>query len=526
MRRKVVKVVGNCQASAVANFYREHVGALNGEDVTFIDDLGLDVSALQAAVADADMLIVQERDFKHGLSAEEIGRPIDVFRFPLVLCGFLWPFANEPHVHNVSERPVSDGPYPSQMGDSFLNKLIRKGAEPQEALEIYRSIDIASVAHLDRMAQIYLDRQRARDAITGFDVANAIESRFRDENLFLTAEHPDAFIFGLIARQLLEQMGVPGAVTASALQSLVRTPFPPTQLPLHPGVARHFGLSYGGEGSRYTFLDEGSFTFDEFVLRYMRYENNPPMRRAFFMSRHEDPHATLSVLDDALAISPGSASGWRLRGTLFDRLHRFDDAAEAYRVSLSMAPDDLDTLVHLAQSRMWAAEFPTAIEAAERAVALAPCHAPAQLVLAEVLVNSGAAAAALAPAEQAVQLAPGRPTAYRCLALALHANARNSEAEAQARTGFAMEPGNADHANILAEILETVARRGEAIALLDDAVANDVANAQSFSLLGNFHLRNGEFALAEQAFGRGAELYGAARQDLRDCHAEVRTMLG
>jgi hypothetical protein len=38
MRRKNVFIVGNCQASAIANLYRNFVGLPNYESVTYFDD--------------------------------------------------------------------------------------------------------------------------------------------------------------------------------------------------------------------------------------------------------------------------------------------------------------------------------------------------------------------------------------------------------------------------------------------------------------------------------------------------------
>lgn len=525
MRRKQVMVVGNCQASAIANFYRDHVGAPNQEDVLFIDDLGLDTAALQARVQGADTLIIQERDFKHGLGEAELGNGVDVFRFPLILAGFLWPFANEPHVHNVPERPISDGPYPSQMSDSYLNRLIRKGLTPEQALEEYLALDIARYAHLDRMTELYLDRQRERDAATGFAIAGEIEKGFRIERMFLTAEHPDARLFGIVAAQLFAQMAVPADVTANALETLIRSPFPPTELPLHPGVIDHFGLTFATPETRYRFLDEGLFTFAEYVLRYMRYENNPVLRTAVYMAGREAPAITLARIDEGLNVSPASPTGLRVKGAMLDRLGRHQDALPCFRAAIALDPDDPDGHIDLGRSQMLAGAHDEAEAAAERAVTLAPNYAFAHLALAEVRLNRGDAEGTIIPARTAIRLMPGGVHAHRLIGMALLAVGRADEAEPFARGGMILEPRSPDHGNVLAEILEGQGRRDEAIAILEQQRAGGYENDQSYSLLGNFWLRENEIERAEEAFARGAELHGVRRPDLIACRDDARRML-
>lgn len=192
MRKRNVVVVGNCQASAIANLYRDFVGNPNLEAVTYFDDHMVPQERKQEAVAGADLIIVQDRDFNHGLESEQLGGGVEIVPFPMVLAGFIWPYANEPHVHNVPEPPFSDGPYPSQLSDGFLNRLIVKGVPPEEALDQYLALNVAQATHIDRMAEIYFDRQRERDTRTGFDLAATIEASYGGEALFRTPHHPNA----------------------------------------------------------------------------------------------------------------------------------------------------------------------------------------------------------------------------------------------------------------------------------------------------------------------------------------------
>jgi cytochrome c-type biogenesis protein CcmH/NrfG len=524
MRRKQVRIVGNCQAWAMASFYRDFVGAPNGEDVRVVEDLGMDTAALRLSVQGADTVIVQERDFKHGLSKEELGGNFEVFGFPMVMAGFMWPYANEAHVRNVSESPISDGPYPAQMGDSYLNRLISKGTSVDDALELYLSLDIGKAAHLDRLMELYLDRQRQRDAAVGFSIAPVIEAEFRTRKLFLTAEHPDTWLFGVMAKQLLESMNVPSAVISNALATLTRSPFPPTELPLHPGVIKHFGLTFADPNDSYRFADEGDISFSEYVCRYMRYESNSVLREAIYMAGKEDPSLTLQRLDVALERSPLSIRGHSTRAEMFRMLSRLPEAEAAYWEAIRLDPDNADHYVALSRMLSHASQWDRAAEIGHLAIDKAPrCGSP-YVMLAEAYVYGNRAADALAPGRKGIELSPGDSHGHRMLAIALHSTGNLAEAERVIRQAIVIEPTNADHRNLLAEALEGQAKSEEALRTLQEALELGYKNDQTYSLLGNFLMRVGRLSPAERAFSEGAQLYGHFRPDLRDCLLQVQKM--
>jgi Flp pilus assembly protein TadD len=506
----------------MANLYRDQIGAPNLEDVEYVDDLGLDESTLRARLVDADVVIVQERDFKRDIVID--GRGALVFRFPMIVAGFLWPFANEPHVHNVAERPISDGPYPSQMSDSFLNRLIVRNVSPEDALEQYLALDIAKVAHLDRLMEIYLDKQRQRDLATGYAIATEIENRFRTERLFLTAEHPDGFLFGIMARQLFDRMSIPETVVTQAVSGLSRSPFPPTELPVHPGVVSHFGLTFISPDARYRYLDEGFFTFEEYVLRYMRYENNPELRTGIYMAGREDPALTLQRLEVGLAQSPRSERGLAVKGLLLDRLGRNGEALEALQAAASMERVLPGTRIEYARMLLCAGHHGQAEAVSREVLADDPHFGPAHLIIAEVNIALGDLDSAAASAHEALRSMPGEAGTYRTLAIALMQKGQHADAEALARRAMTLQPDVPDHCNLVAELLEHQARREEALMLLHDYVAAGRQNDQTYSLLGHFLLRNGALAEAEQAFAEGSTLYGEHRPDLIDGLHDVRRL--
>jgi Flp pilus assembly protein TadD len=516
MRRKNVTFVGNCQALAMCTLYREFIGAPAGENVIYFNDHDLRGQAVLDGVASADLVVVQDRDFSHELTPDAVPHA-DFRSFPMVMASFLWPYANEAHVRNEAQPPFSDGPYPSQLGDSYLNRLIAEGASPEEALERYSALDIGKATHLDRLAKLHVDRQRERDARTGFEIAPVIEAEFRRQPLFRTPHHPNAILFGVAARQLFTHMGAPAETVQAAVDSLEKSPFPSDELPIHPGVIRHFGLTFADETTRYSYFDEGSFTFAEFVLRYMRYESNHALRTAIETIDSENPTVNLARLEEGLAQSPDSVRGWRFKARLLDRLGRHDEAGEAIARSIALDPNDAENFIAQARWLLGRERVEEAAAAARHAVALAPRYAFGRQMLAEALLRNGAREEASRAAREAVRLAPGRPHMHQQLGIVLTQNGELKEAEAFVGKAMTMSPDDADHRNLMAEIYELQGRRAEAITLLNDGSQN----TQSFSLLGNFHLRNGDLAASEAAFALGAGR-DPSRPDLAECLAMVR----
>ncbi len=524
MRQKKVAFVGNCQANAIAIFYRDFIGAPDGQEVQVVDDTGMDRAAVAAAVRDSDMVVAQEREFNEAVSPDLLRPGVAFYRFPMVLQAYLWPYAHEPHVHNAPEPPLPDGPYPGQLSDSFLNRLITNGVAPEEALERYLGHDIVKAAHLDRLFELHMELQRDRDARTGFDLSSLMEADFRSEALFMSPHHPNARLFGVLMSQLFDKMGVDAETTRLALHSMLKAPFPSGELPLHPGVVRHFGLRFADDQTRYTFHAEGRFTFEEYVLRYMRYAHNYELRKGMYLIHHGDLAGAVESLDIALQKSPGSDQGWRSKGLALHHLGRRGEAVEAYRQATEIAPDDAEVWFDYAESLMYGDRLEDSAEAAQQAIDLAPRYGLGHMILTEVLVKLGDVPSAAAAGREAFRLLPGKPRALLWSGIAFLLSGDPEAARANMLRCIAMEPRVADHRNILADTYETQGRREEAIATLEACLADASPNAQTYSLLGNFYLRAGDTPRAAEAFERGLELE-PGRADLRSQARETREQL-
>jgi tetratricopeptide (TPR) repeat protein len=236
---------------------------------------------------------------------------------PLISALSMCPCSGRAHPRNAP-APYLDpsGPYDAELGDSFLDRMIARQVPAEAAVAEYLAVDIVALRHVDRMREISIERQRAREQVCGgYRLTDAIEARLPSEKLFRTVNHPERPLTLLLAAQAFERIGVPADCLA-ALEHYPGPLFPATEAPIHPAVARHFGLRYADAGARYRFFDEGRFTFEESARRYMNYEWNPDLPHGLHLAHGGDPQQAIMLLRRAVAASPGSATGHAVLGDL------------------------------------------------------------------------------------------------------------------------------------------------------------------------------------------------------------------
>ncbi|GAN77998.1 WcbI family polysaccharide biosynthesis putative acetyltransferase [Acidisphaera rubrifaciens] len=326
---RLIAFFGNCQSGSLCTLYERCVVPITGDRVAYIASYSdLDSSGADT-VASADILVNQVLDFAP--DPRQVSASTRVVLVPHVAAPFLWPCSGTPHPSN-SPAPYLDpsGPYDAELGDSFLNKLIAQNVPPELAVFEYLAADIPRLRQVDRMREIALDRQRMRDqACGGYGVADLIDSRIASEKLFCTVNHPERMLALRLAAEVFERIGVPGECL-DAVEAYTDRLFPPNEAPIHPAVARHFGLSYADANTRYRFFDEGRFTFTEYAHRYMNYAWNPDLPFGMHLAREGQHEQAIEVLQRAVEASPGSAAG---RAVLADLLADRGEIAEAAKLA-------------------------------------------------------------------------------------------------------------------------------------------------------------------------------------------------
>jgi tetratricopeptide (TPR) repeat protein len=398
--------IGNCQIEALYNLYRKYVEPKADDIFRYIRSYESIGHADREFIGESDVVIEQVQDFRpKGDIAGIVTRARRIF-VPVVNAGFLWPYAGQPHPLNKGEWFIEGGPFGSEASDAFLNRMINRKVPADEAVARYRDTDVNRAMNLDRLLELSLEKQRARDELAGFEIADVIAQHFRDEPIFRTPYHPNVRVTMALATQFFERMGVSIADTERMRASMLITPFPKEELPLHPSVVEHFGLRYANSQTRYRFLHEGAYTFEEYAERYMRYEWNAALHEGVALARTDDATRAVVRLRDGLAISPRSAQGHATMGHVLHRLGDHQGAIASLKTSLQIEPANAQVCSALAGVFTHLQLRDEAEAAIREAMVFDPFEAHFPTLLSHWLRAWGRSAEALALAERSIALAP------------------------------------------------------------------------------------------------------------------------
>ena len=318
MSSRQIVFVGNCQLGMLTNLYRRVVSPVTGDQVEYVAAYEHATEAQRNLIGNADLVVRQVLDFAARIGDLETRG--DVQLVPSISSAFLWPYTGEAHPRNTP-APILDasGPYPGELGNSFLNRMLHQRVSPEAAVARYLATDVVRVRHADRLMELVLDRQFSRDQSCGYDFADFIAGHFRRYRLFRSPQHPDGPMAIKLASDVFARIGVDDdLITAMQAQSHGAL-FPQTEAPLHPQIIEHFGLDYADAQTRYRYFEEGCFTFEEWCLRYMKLEWDPVLAEGLWHAREGRPEAAMAALERATASSPRSAMG---RAVLSDLLLR------------------------------------------------------------------------------------------------------------------------------------------------------------------------------------------------------------
>jgi tetratricopeptide (TPR) repeat protein len=447
-----VAFYGNCQAQLLCGVYGRSVAPWNGDEAIYINAYSPLTEESRTLLAETDLVVGQIIASGSKAAIENLPTPAKRHLFPAVAAVFLWPFGCAAHPQNQSFWHLPSGPYAMQKGDGHLNRLINQGVDPGEAVRRYLELDVTKAVDLDRLFEVSMDQQRKRDELTGYAFGDEIIHNFRTERLFVTPDHPNLpFARRFIAR-LLEGLGI----DAHAVSRVGRYDqlFPIDELPIHPAVVQHFGLSFLEPEQRYRFMWEGSFTFEEYANRYMRFEWNEELSEGMGLASSQQYAEALPKLRAGLVRSPHSSPGLRLMASTLSAMGEAEAAVETARRAIAEDPSDPHAhglLFHVLRRIGQESEAEAAIRAAIR---LTPETAPFHLALVDLLKGQDRLREAVASAREAVRVEPHNSDARAKLGLVLNQMGEIVDAEKELREAVRLAPSNAEHSLALAQVLE------------------------------------------------------------------------
>jgi tetratricopeptide (TPR) repeat protein len=443
-------------------------------------------------------------------------------RYPYASAPFYWPFAVEGHVCAQPQPLLGHLPvYDDEIGDRVLNRMIREGVSPDEAVQRYLEMDVVRLSRVERMAEINLDNQRRRDQVTGIDCVDYIIDNYRHEKLFMTRGHPNLGLFKRIAAQVYERLGVPHSLIDAALRSMRTVLFLPDEAPIHPAIAAALGLRFVTPDSRYQFRNEGRFTFEEYVRRYVANTWEPALAEGIKLTYGGESARAVPMLEQALLRCPGSVAGWQTLGLAHSIIGRPDAAQAALDRAAGLDPADPATPRLRAEAWRRAGDGPAAIRAARAAIDLFPWDPASHRALAEALVAAGDLEGGALVARFALSMEPGHLANLLLLGDVLTRLGRLEEAEAVLRSPAAFDPEWGDRRPHLAELLTCAGRLEEAIALTREMIAAAPGLAAHHVRLANLLARREDLDGAAAAFRRAIEL----APDFEACHAALADVL-
>ncbi len=462
--------VGNCQIGALMHLYEQYAAGARREHLLAIDAFAPLSDDNRRAIAAADLIVDQIFDTEPPLDLAVLAPGRTRISVPTVSGGFLWPFGGQAHPSNMADFG-DNGVFPAELGDAYLNRLIKRGTDPDAAVAQYAELDVNGVVNLDRLLEMYLERQRLRDAATGFRLADLIAEHFRTEHLFLTPFHPNTRVTLALAEQLFRRLWVAEGEIAGMRRRLVRSPFPLDELPIHPRVREHFGLRFVAADYRYRHSPYGRFTFHEYARRYMTFDCNIPLRKGLWHAwRGEDAEA-LPLIEEGLVQMPDSAVGWQGLSNTLARQGRTGPALAAVARAIAAAPEEAEHRV--AQAKLLAEEqhWADAVAAARIAAGLEPTSGAHHLMLSDLLFRQGDLDGAIEAMLAAIRIAGPSSALQMRLSELLAQRGRDPEAIVAVEQAIALHPEDSARAyNHLSHLLARQGRLADAIAAIGRSI--------------------------------------------------------
>jgi tetratricopeptide (TPR) repeat protein len=299
--------LGNCQVQMLATVLQHFAGPYIRFTTDFIDAFSVSAEECRARLDRGDQVVAQASLQPQPLGPELIPPDKKIHLVPVVSGAFVYPYQGVRHPANPVER-TGILPFTPEYGDRFLAKLYMAKTPAAEAIAKYRAFDVAAAAQVGRLYEVLIENQRRLDAVTGHSCADIIEQYLGGEQLFQSAYHFGGRLARHIAAPLSDRLGFDAKYGQRIRDHLLDAPFARLFVPVHPSVAAFFGMRWVRDDTRYPFRYEGSFTFDEYVTRYMEVRWSEAVQEGVVEAR-KGGSAAKPKLEQGMREAPRSVEG-------------------------------------------------------------------------------------------------------------------------------------------------------------------------------------------------------------------------
>lgn len=346
VRRKRVFIYGNCQGGWYSAILRDRPSIASDYDIVYLANFGAIPQDHpfndSAFLASCDLVFWQTA---HGCAppafVPEIPNRVKQYRFPTLSFKPFWPL----HTADPRNAPEPGFPYGRfSYGDRLLIKFLNEGTSVNDLYRRYVDTDVNKLVRLDRLAEFAWTELKSNDKNSDFSVTPIIEKSFRSERLFQTINHP-AFPSLYPLYQQIENLLIDPTLTSSyPLQDDHFDTFSEVQIPLHPQVLTHFGVTWASATTKWRYYSE-LLSLEEYVRAYGEFraipDGNPPqlrLARAREFSLQGDLDSARRVLLSAAHHYPALPQFLQYLGTLLVRAKKWDQAEQVLRHGILRHP--------------------------------------------------------------------------------------------------------------------------------------------------------------------------------------------
>jgi hypothetical protein len=267
-----ILVVGLCQARHIGNILRAIPYVANRFDVCALEICADPIDGTIAAPPQRILETLECAYFQLGLTdtLPSYMAPLiaqgNTQRFPVLTCPALWPAHTALH-RNPPEPGLPWGRFP--YCDRVLIDLLDTGQDDAGIVEEYLETDMARMFDLDRLLEIWQWSIKELDKSCDIPMAELQWREWKQIRHYWALTHPTNQLIGRVLRTLLSRSigPVPQREFLEALRNHELNEF---MTPIHPTVARHFGLKWYSPEDRYTWPG-GPFTIRQWALEHVRY---------------------------------------------------------------------------------------------------------------------------------------------------------------------------------------------------------------------------------------------------------------
>jgi protein O-GlcNAc transferase len=196
-------------------------------------------------------------------------------------------------------------------------------------------------------------------------------------------------------------------------------------------------------------------------------------------------HANDALADRALAVCPKDAVVFNNRGTILQKLKRFEEALASYEQAIALRPDYADALYNRGVLLQAWKRFDQALVSYDQALMAQPNHAAALNNRSAVLRDLKRFEDALASYKQALAVCPDDATAFNNIGVILQELKRSDEALASYERAIALRPDYADAFYNRGVLLHELKRFDETLASYEQALAMQPDYAEALNRRGN-----------------------------------------